>query len=79
MLGWWAVRLLSAKALVAVALVAAGWIYHKGAMHEREQVAREALRTERRDMELRERTDESVLDAIRNGTLPDRLRSYYRD
>jgi len=76
---WWIVRLLSAKVMVALAVVAAGWIYHKGAMHEREHAAREALRVEQRDRRLREEIDESVLDAVRNGTVLDRLRTFYRD
>lgn len=75
--------LISAKliiaAVVAVAVAAAGWIYHKGAAHERAHEAKVAAKIEAGEIRTREEIDETILDSVRNGTVADRLRNYYRD
>ena len=76
--GHW-VALLSTKIIIAGAVAAVGWVYHKGAAHERAHQAAEALRLEQTDLSIREKADEDILDRIRAGTVLDGLRPWFRD
>ena len=76
--GHW-VALLSTKLIIAGAVAGLGWVYHKGAAHERAHIAAQSLRLQENNATVRERVDESVLDSIRAGTVFDGLSDYFRD
>ncbi len=66
---------------VCVASIGAGafWLYHSGVEHERLSEAGKAVKAEEEDLQIREKIDEQVRDAIADGDDSDGLRKYYRD